>query len=31
MFKLNTQLAKSYDERGGFINQAGKYSQFKIK
>lgn len=25
MFKLNTQLAKSYDERGGFINQAGKY------
>lgn len=26
MFKLDTNQAKAYDQRGGFINQAGKYS-----
>lgn len=25
MFKINTQQARAYDQRGGYINEAGKY------
>ena len=26
MFKINTQQARAYDQRGGYINEAGKYT-----